>query len=609
MAIENQFKIDMKQFLLIICASFIIISCNEPVKSVNSQNAEMNKFLDSIFYDNLSRNPEYQTVLGKKENYGKWTDLSDSKAQEDHIRIEKNLKVFLNRFKRSNLSGQALISYDLFLQESEEELESFPFRFHQYYLNQMEGLHSSVPSFMINMHTISNKQEALDYISRLNGINTHFGQLISLMMIAEAKGIIPPKFVFPFVKDDTQNLLKGYPFEKTKVLSPLYEDFSGKIDTLKISKETKNELLEGARKALVDSVLPAYTNLMEYWSKLETKATDDDGCWKFPDGGKYYALALKHTTTTSLTPDEIHKLGIDEVKRIHGEMELIMKKTGFKGSLQEFFTFMRTDKKFYYSNNEEGKKAYVTEANKIIDGIKVRLDDLFLTKPKAPLVVKPVEPFREKSAGGAFYEEPALDGSRPGRYYINLYTLADQPIYQMEALAYHEAIPGHHMQIAIAQELKDLPQFRKLGGNTAYVEGWALYSELVPKEIGFYQDAYSDFGRLAMEVFRASRLVIDTGVHYKKWTRKQALQYMVENTPNPEGDCKKEIDRYIVWPSQATGYKVGMVTILKLREKCKKELGDKFNIKEFHDVVLTNGPVPLNILENLVNDYIERKSS
>jgi uncharacterized protein (DUF885 family) len=224
-------------------------------------------------------------------------------------------------------------------------------------------------------------------------------------------------------------------------------------------------------------------------------------------------------------------------------------------------------------------------------------------------VVKPVEAYREKSAGGAFYEEPALDGSRPGRYYINLYTLSDQPIYQMEALAYHEAIPGHHMQIAIAQELKNLPKFRKLGGNTAYVEGWALYSELIPKEIGFYQDAYSDFGRLAMEVFRASRLVIDTGIHYKKWTRKQALQYMIENTPNPEGDCSKEIDRYIVWPSQATGYKVGMVTILKLRERCKKQLGDKFNIKEFHDVVLTNGPVPLNILENLVNEYISSKIS
>jgi uncharacterized protein (DUF885 family) len=473
----------------------------------------------------------------------------------------------------------------------------------------MEGKHSSVPSFLINMHTIGNKKEAEDYLSRLNGIPHHFRQLLELMKISEAKGIIPPKFVFPRVLDDSKNLMLGFPFEKSKITSPLYEDFSSKINKIELSSAEKKELLNFAEKALIDSVKPAYENLMVYWKELEKKANEDDGCWKFPDGGKFYAVSLKQTTTTSLSPEEIHRLGIGEVKRIHAEMEVIKEKVGFKGTLLEFFNFMRTDKRFYFSNDEKGKKAYVDEANKIIEGMRLKLDDLFLTKPKANLVVKPVEAYREKSAGGAFYEEPALDGSRPGRYYINLYTLSDQPIYQMEALAYHEAIPGHHMQIAIAQELKNLPKFRKLGGNTAYVEGWALYSELIPKEIGFYQDAYSDFGRLAMEVFRASRLVIDTGIHYKKWTRKQALQYMIENTPNPEGDCSKEIDRYIVWPSQATGYKVGMVTILKLRERCKKQLGDKFNIKEFHDVVLTNGPVPLNILENLVNEYISSKIS
>jgi uncharacterized protein (DUF885 family) len=268
---------------------------------------------------------------------------------------------------------------------------------------------------------------------------------------------------------------------------------------------------------------------------------------------------------------------------------------------------MRKSKEFYYPNTQEGKDAYVTDTRSIISGILAKLDALFITKPKAPLVVKPVEAFREKSAGGAFYEEPAPDGSRPGRYYINLYTLSDQPRYQMEALAYHEAIPGHHMQIAIAQELKNLPKFRKLGGNTAYVEGWALYAELVPKELGLYTDPYSDFGRLAMEVFRASRLVIDTGIHYKKWTKKQALDYMLENTPNPEGDSEKEVERYIVWPSQATGYKVGMLSILSLREKCKKALGTRFNLREFHDVVLCHGPLPLNILSGLTDTYISSK--
>jgi uncharacterized protein (DUF885 family) len=597
----------MKQTFLAILSLILIYSCSSPIQQSQNQDEEINKFFDSIFDDHLSRDPEYQTVLGDKSQYHKWNDISDKKAIDENQRVQNALKVFLNRFKRENLIGQSLVSYDLFVQESEDHLEAFPYRFHKYFLNQMEGKHSSVPSFLINMHTIENKKEAVDYLSRLNGIPDHFRQLVELMKVSESKGIIPPKFVFPSVLDDSKNLMLGYPFEKSKTLSPLWEDFSTKINKLQLSNVEKKELLNFAEKALIDSVKPAYDNLMLYWTELEKKASEDDGCWKFPDGGKFYAISLKQTTTTSLSPEEIHRLGIDEVKRIHAEMEVIKEKVGFKGTLLEFFNFMRTDKKFYFSNDEKGKKAYVDEANKIIEGMRVKLDDLFLTKPKANLVVKPVEAYREKSAGGAFYEEPALDGSRPGRYYINLYTLSDQPIYQMEALAYHEAIPGHHMQIAIAQELKNLPKFRKLGGNTAYVEGWALYSELIPKEIGFYQDAYSDFGRLAIEVFRASRLVIDTGIHYKKWTRKQALQYMIENTPNPEGDCAKEIDRYIVWPSQATGYKVGMVTILKLREKCKKQLGDKFNIKEFHDVVLTNGPVPLNILENLVNEYIGSK--
>lgn len=597
----------MKQFLLAIFAGTVLFSCSGPVQKSNNQDAEITVFFDSVFDDHLSRDPEYQTVLGDKSQYDKWNDISDEKAIEENQRVINLLKIFLNRFKRSNLTGASVVSYDLFVQECEEKIESFPFRFHRYFLNQMEGKHSSVPSFLINMHTIGNKKEAEDYLSRLNGIPHHFRQLQELMKISEAKGIIPPKFVFPKVLDDSKNLMLGFPFEKSKIASPLYEDFSSKIDKIKLSSDEKKQLLNFAEKALIDSVKPAYESIMAYWKELENKATEDDGCWKFPDGGKFYAVSLKQTTTTSLSPEEIHRLGIDEVKRIHSEMEVIKEKVGFKGTLLEFFNFMRTDKRFYFSNDAKGKKAYVDEANKIIEGMRLKLDDLFLTKPKANLVVKPVEAYREKSAGGAFYEEPALDGSRPGRYYINLFTLSDQPIYQMEALAYHEAIPGHHMQIAIAQELKNLPKFRKLGGNTAYVEGWALYSELIPKEIGFYQDAYSDFGRLAMEVFRASRLVIDTGIHYKKWTRKQALQYMIENTPNPEGDCSKEIDRYIVWPSQATGYKVGMVTILKLRERCKKQLGDKFNIKEFHDVVLTNGPVPLNILENLVNEYITNK--
>jgi uncharacterized protein (DUF885 family) len=268
---------------------------------------------------------------------------------------------------------------------------------------------------------------------------------------------------------------------------------------------------------------------------------------------------------------------------------------------------MRTDQRFYYSNDQPGRERYLKKATELIETMKGRLDELFLTRPKSDLVVKRVEPFRERSAGKAFYQSPAIDGSRPGTYYANLFDMNSMPTYQMEALAYHEGIPGHHMQIAIAQELEGLPKFRKYGRFTAYVEGWGLYSEYIPKEMGFYPDPYSDFGRLAMELWRACRLVVDTGIHYKRWTREEGIDYYLTNTPNPKGDCIKMVERHIVMPGQATAYKIGMLKILELREKAKSELSDAFDNREFHDVVLTSGPVPLNVLEKMVDGYIAGK--
>ncbi|MDP5207484.1 DUF885 domain-containing protein, partial [Alishewanella sp. SMS9] len=281
----------------------------------------------------------------------------------------------------------------------------------------------------------------------------------------------------------------------------------------------------------------------------------------------------------------------------------------FAGNLAEFFVFMREAPQFYYPETAEGKAAYLAEATALIDNMRTRLDELFIVQPKAPMIVKAVEPFREASAGKAFYQRPSMDGSRPGIYYANLYQMSSMPIYQMEALAYHEGIPGHHMQLAIAQELEGIPKFRRFGGFTAYIEGWGLYSELVPKEIGLYQDPYSDFGRLAMELWRAARLVVDTGIHAKGWTREQAIQYLMDNTPNPENDAIKAIERYIVMPGQATAYKVGMMKLLELRQHAKEQLGEQFDIREFHQVVLANGAVPLDVLEQLVNDYIRERST
>lgn len=578
-------------------------------EEITAESKKVNAFFDRVFDAAVDRDPMHQSYLGIKKDYDKWTDISDEHAQKELDITKANLDSLHKNFDIEKLDEQTKISYRLFENDCNQEIDNFKWRFHNYPVNQMEGLQSSLPAFLINIHTVVDKNDAEAYISRILGVNDLFSQLIVNLKIREEKNIIPPKFVFSYVRTDCKNILSGAPFEKGKPANALLEDFTTKVNALKdIDDAAKKELITKASDALITSVKPAYEKLMAYWNELEKKATTDDGAWKFPDGDAFYAAALKETTTTDLTAEDIYDIGIKEVARIHAEMKEIMKKVNFKNdNLQDFFTFMRTDKQFYYPNTTEGKEAYRVKAVKIIDDMKKELDKLFLTKPKADIEVKAVEPFREKSAAGAFYEEPALDGSRPGRYYINLYNMVDQASYQMEALAYHEGIPGHHMQIAIAQELTTVPKFRMHGGNTAYVEGWALYSERVPKEIGFYSDPYSDFGRLAMELFRAARLVVDTGIHRKKWTREQALNYFNENTPNPVGDNAKEIDRYIVWPSQATGYKIGMNKILDLREKAKDKLGNKFDIREFHDVVLTSGPVTLNILEEMVNAWVEKK--
>jgi len=333
-------------------------------------------------------------------------------------------------------------------------------------------------------------------------------------------------------------------------------------------------------------------------------ATREDGAWKLPDGDAYYKDRLFLMTTTDMTADDIHQLGLAEVARIHDEMRAIMSKTGFQGDLQAFFAFTRSDPQFFKPNTPEGKAEYLEEATQLINTMRDSLPGVFNTFPQAELDVRAVEAFREKSAGKAFYSRPAPDGSRPGIYYANLYDMNQMPVYQMEALAYHEGIPGHHMQLAISQELTGLPKFRKYGGFTAYTEGWGLYSEYLPREMGFYADPMSDYGRLAMELWRAARLVVDTGLHAKQWTREQAIEYLMTQTPNPEGDCIKAIERYIVMPGQATAYKIGMLKILELRANAKSRLGEKFDLRDFHDVILKDGPVPLAILEENVEMWI-----
>ncbi|MEH6596177.1 MAG: DUF885 domain-containing protein [Colwellia polaris] len=576
------------------------------INSTVSASQAANELFDTIFMEGVNRNPVRQTYLGIKTDYDKWQDLSEENSAKELAYAKQALKR-IQIIKVDNLDKQTKLSYQLLTQKLEQQIADYPWRHHNYPVNQMFGVHSQIPALLINQHSIKDTKQAHDYIARVKNAKVLLAQLVDQLKIRESKGIIAPKFVFGHVIRDSKNLTVGAPFDNGDD-STLYADFTAKIAKLDIPDAEKKALTDELSSALTTEFQTGYQTLVSYLTELEKKADNTDGAWKFPNGNKFYNNALNRTTTTDLTADEIHQIGLDEVARIHDEMRVIMTKVGFKGTLNEFFQFMRHDPQFYYAGDDAGRQRYLTEATALINTMKGELDQLFITKPKADLKVKKVEEFREKSAGKAFYQQPAPDGSRPGIYYANLYDMAAMPTYQMEALAYHEGIPGHHMQIALKQELEGIPKFRKFGGYTAYSEGWGLYSEMIPKEIGFYQDPYSDFGRLAMELWRACRLVVDTGIHNKKWDRAQGIEYYVNNTPNAESDAIKMVERHVVMPSQATAYKIGMLKIVELRAKAKQQLGDKFDIREFHDVVLTNGAVPLNVLEDMVNDYIASKS-
>ncbi|BBN80474.1 hypothetical protein PA25_04590 [Pseudoalteromonas sp. A25] len=580
----------------------------QQVQQVEQSEVEKaNAFFEEVFMRGVMRSPIYQTYMGIKKDYDKWDDESEARDLEDLALTKKDLAT-LKTIDRSKLDEATQVSYDLMKQNLENEIADFKWRYHNYPVNQMFGTHSMVAAFLINQHQITDVKDAQAYISRLNGVPKVFDQLIDNLKIRADKGIIAPKFVFPYVIESSENIIVGAPFESGKD-STLLADFKRKINKLSIDENEKSALVAQATEALKVAVKPAYSKLISYLEQLEKRADTRDGAWKFPDGEAFFNNALARTTTTDLTAEEIHKIGLSEVARIHDEMREIKDKVGFKGDLKAFMEFMKTDKQFYLPNTEEGKEQYLKEATALIDNMKSRLDELFIVKPKADMIVKRVEAFREKAAGKAFYQQPSPDGSRPGIYYANLYDMEAMPTYQMEALAYHEGLPGHHMQIAIAQELEGVPKFRKFGRVTAYVEGWGLYSELVPKEMGLYKDPYSDFGRLAMELWRACRLVVDTGIHAMKWTRQEGIDYYVNNTPNAKSDGVKMVERHIVMPSQATAYKIGMLKILELREAAKKELGDKFDIRQFHDVVLKNGPLPLNVLERFVDQWVASKKA
>ena len=589
--------------LLVIILPLVLFSCADKVDEAEVKKAR--QFFESVFQDNVLESPEFQASLGYKSNYDKWDDITWQASRQRAYRAKDDLAYLEKNIDFDKLDESSKISYRLMVKRLQRTIDNDNFIFHNYLITHRGGKHSSIPSFLINYHRIDEEQDVKDYISRLRNVEPLMDDLILQLKLRQDVKKVAPAFVFPQAIKTSENIISGYPFEETKKQNVIYEDFMKKLNALEMTDAMKLRYQSEMEAVLVTVVNYSYRKLIDFLKEQQKLADNNHGVWKFEDGAEYYQHTLDGYTTLGLTAEEIHAIGLSEVERIHGEIYEIMEKVSFEGTLQEFFDFMREDDQFYYPEGPKGRQMYLDQVQVVVDTLSNRIEELFYGLPSIPLQVKAVEAYREASAGIAFYQRGQADGSRPGTYYANLYRMRDMPIYKLENLAYHEAIPGHHMQISIQLEVEDMPSFRKYGGYSVFAEGWALYSETLPKEIGLYKDPYSDFGRLSGELWRACRLVVDTGVHHYKWTREEGIDYYMNNTANPEGDCIGMVERHIVWPGQAVSYKIGMIKVQELRAFAEKELGDKFSLQAFHDVVLRNGSVTMDILEDIVYSWVD----
>jgi len=581
-----------------------------PAPAPIPKSAELAAFFESYDKAELALSPLFKAYRGIKDaDYGKWDEFTDE-AHATEVALDlQTLATMKARFDRAALNADDQLSDDLFAYSVTRSQSIEPYRKQAYVFDQMNGAQSDGPAFMINIHRVDTASDAEAYVARLSAMARYLDQAIAEAKDRQARGILPPKWVFPYVIADSKNVISGAPFGPGKD-SALLADLKAKVGKLDIAPAEKAQLIEAGRRALLDDVRPAYRRVIALMEAQQRLAGTEDGIWRFPNGAAQYAALVRYYTTTDMTPDQIHELGLEQVARIHGEMRGIMAQVGFKGTLQEFFNHMRTNRDVYYSNDAAGRQRYLDETQKAKTALEAQLPRYFGTLPKAALVIKPVEPFREKSAGKAFYQDPTPDGSRPGTYYVNLYDMNNMPTTEVEALFCHEGLPGHHLQNALQVELGSaVPPFRQFGGYGAYGEGWGLYSEKLCKEMGQYTDPYRDFGRLQLELHRAIRLVVDTGLHHKRWTREQAIQYVEDNSADAKGGIVKAIERYIVYPGQATAYMVGKLKIEQLRARAEAELGDRFDIRGFHDTVLLAGSMPLDLLEARVIAWIASRKA
>ena len=569
----------------------------------------LNLFYDKVFAETVFREPELLTSLGLVEQFGirshngKLNDESPAHQQQVIDRWKQDLAQ-LRRYpiKRQTQSQQLSTRVlDWFLAQ---QVEGEKWQWHNYPVNQLFGVQNQFPSFMANTHRLLDRKDCEYYVMRLQAVPQKFDQLLEGLRMREEKQIVPPRFVVERVRTEVANFIAKPAAEN--ILATSFKTRAAQIKN--VSDNDRLDFQARVERAITEHVYPAYRKLLDYLTSVLPKTTTEDGVWKLPDGDAFYAYVLHDNTTTNLNPNDVHALGLSEVSRIEAEMRSLLDANGFVGTaIGAAMDTLAKDPRFLFSNDDKGRSEALGEYSRLINTAMERSKSLFTTMPKARCEVRRVEQFKEATSSGASYEAGAMDGTRPGIFFANLRDMNEIPKWSMPTLTYHEAVPGHHFQISIAQELKGVPQFRKILPFTAYVEGWALYCEWLAKQAGWYEnDPFGDLGRLRDELLRAVRLVVDTGIHTKHWTREQAIAYMREKTGLGEKEVTSEIERYIVAPGQACAYKVGMLKIQELRGRAQQALGDNFDQREFHRTVLKNGALPLEILEEQVDDYIRQ---
>ena len=585
-----------------------------PSLSPEQISVQFNAWLDEKYEEELQFSPIQMTFLGRKDRYGELGSFSEEAVLEQVEWAKASVAEMHARFDYDGLSPKDQMSYDIWTYQVDQQVAALPYLYNGFTFDQMNGPQGFLPTFLISFHRVDDKSDMEAYISRIRDVSPRIKELLDIAQKASDMGVQTPGFALEGVSEQSQAVITGAPFDESDRDSDLWADIKSEIATLEeneaITGEEAVQLRLEAKAALLEAFQPAYSSIVDWaTNEMDNAPEVSTGVANQPNGVDYYNYRLANQTTTDLTADEIHEIGLVEVARIHAEMEAIKESVGFDGTLQEFFTELREDKdnpRYYYPDTDEGRQAYIDDATAAIENIKAQLPNYFGLLPKADLIVKRVEPFRERDGAAQHYYPGTPDGSRPGTYYAHLSDMKAMPKRELEVIAYHEGLPGHHMQISIAQELEGIPEFRKQPGFTAYLEGWALYTEWMAKEMpGTYQDPYSDFGRLGSEIWRAIRLVVDTGLHAKGWTEQEATDYFLANAAVTESQAISEIQRYIVMPAQATSYKIGMLKFQELRRKAEEELGDDFDIKGFHDTLLGAGAMPLLVLERKVNLWIE----